>query len=650
MTGSSQLLPSVEADDALPNPNPRPNADLGGQDSLVAAAHEAACNGLFDATLDDSSRAPLPHSSSLSGPRSFPLAVSAPAPPTTPASRRPDGPAEFQALTVALSASLPQTPTHLSLVGTALSASTVNESSSWSRQQASKDPIFSSSSRGGDAAHGATRNTLRVHTDFHAPAASSSITSANPVVPSTPRQRPEQQSLQALASPGISTTPTSSYIRPSSLALQHKGSSASLRPVSRTPSFTTIRNHGFGIGTASTASSTVPSPIISAMGDVTPLPSPLLSHDSPGPWKKLGRSPPIDNMLQPASGTYESVLVTANGESLSAALAHHARRKAYAELLGDTPRHRAEANSAQTHLQVTHMRDRSLSEYVPDLMQLPKRMITVSATHVKPPDGPDHAEPPYEIRLRREPHLSEARGLTSVEKPPTPPPSESSLPFGDGTASVELALAKTQKRYEYFEAFSRGDRKRRRWRSIKLLGQGTFSRVMLATSQMTETAEDLLDDVDDGSPAATPSTQTTSAPRLLYDRRSLVAVKVCEHGPKGGASEDRIEMSLKRELEIMQCIRHPSLVHLKAWNIEPTRAILVLSYCPGGDLFDVASQHRDLLSPRLLARMFAELVGAVRYLHDKHIVHRDIKLESECVLRVPALVVDFGFDKAAAVC
>jgi protein-serine/threonine kinase len=90
-------------------------------------------------------------------------------------------------------------------------------------------------------------------------------------------------------------------------------------------------------------------------------------------------------------------------------------------------------------------------------------------------------------------------------------------------------------------------------------------------------------------------------------------------------------MSLKRELEIMQTIRHPSLVHLKAWNIEPTRAILVLSYCPGGDLFDVASSHREALTPSLLRRIFAELVGAVRYLHERRIVHRDIKLENVLV-------------------
>jgi protein-serine/threonine kinase len=87
-------------------------------------------------------------------------------------------------------------------------------------------------------------------------------------------------------------------------------------------------------------------------------------------------------------------------------------------------------------------------------------------------------------------------------------------------------------------------------------------------------------------------------------------------------------MSLKRELEILLDIHHPSLIDLKAFSIEPTRAILVLTYSPGGDLFDVATAHRKVLVPSLLQRIFAELVGAVRYLHEKRIVHRDIKLES----------------------
>ncbi|CAK7267695.1 hypothetical protein SEPCBS119000_002679 [Sporothrix epigloea] len=471
---------------------------------------------------------------------------------------------------------------------------------------------------------------LRLQTDLQDTAGS--------LLSPTFRQEPDSILLGTSPLSGIFATSTSPYIRSSSLALQHKTSSSSLRPGSRPPSLKTTGFHGFG--SASAASSTVASPIISAMGDVTPLPSPLLSGDSPGPWKRLGRSPPNEAPFTLAIGTPETALYSSNGESFASALAHHAKRRTYTELLASSPGRHLEYGNGRSEPQPVHTRDRSLSEYTPDSLQVPKRMNTVSATHPRQPDDYDQAESSYHAHIRREPHLSEARGLTPVEKPPTPPPSEASIPSSDGTASSERRPSSGQDRHEYFEARGRFDQKRRRWRSLKLLGQGTFSRVMLATNQISSPS---------GEPALNGQSlkmrHSTSQPG--YDRSTLVAVKVCEHGPKGGASEDRIEMSLKRELEIMQSIHHPSLVRLIAWNIEPTRAILVLSYCPGGDLFDVASAHRNILSPRLLARMFSELVGAVRYLHSKHIVHRDVKLENVLVNLTPEELADETIDWAA---
>lgn len=369
------------------------------------------------------------------------------------------------------------------------------------------------------------------------------------------------------------------------------------------------------------------------MESVTPLPSPLMSGDSPGPWKKLIGRPQSRDVTIPH--TADSALVTANGESISSAIANQSKRRAYHGLMtstGDSALNNAQVNKEKDA--EGHTRNRSVSEYVPESLQVAKpRHITVSGSHVPMLEATPDSATTLDIHMRREPHLAVQRGLAPIPRPPTPPSSRTGGESSDSDSSLSARVLRPHKkpRYEYYDAFSRDDQKKRRWRALKILGQGTFSKVMLATSQVPEEVNRI--DEDDVFGNSMEGLLTPVAETKI-DRKKLVAVKICEHGPKGGASEERVEMSLKRELEIMKSIHHPSLVHLKAWNIEETRAILVLSYCPGGDLFDVASEHRDVLVPGLLRRIFSELVGAVQYLHERHIVHRDIKLESMYVPRL----------------
>ncbi|RDW59700.1 hypothetical protein BP6252_12787 [Coleophoma cylindrospora] len=400
-------------------------------------------------------------------------------------------------------------------------------------------------------------------------------------------------------------------------------------PLSRTPSIKNVLASSVGSSSnfGSAPSSALSSPMLSAMADVTPLPSPLLSGDSPGPWKKLtSNSRPASRDIMISA---DAALVTANGESISSAIANQSKRRAYHGIANDSSLISTAINKEKAA--EGHSRNRSLSEYTPGAVQVPKvRHITVSGSHA--PDSTPDSSTSSDSHMRREPHLAAQRGLAAIPGPPTPPSSRAGGESSDSDSNLDLVARSPKKsRHEYFEAYTRDDHKKRRWRAVKLLGQGTFSKVMLATSQSPED-----DRIDENHVFGQRADEVLTTPEARIDPKKLVAIKICEHGPKGGASEERVEMSLKRELEIMKTIHHPSLVHLKAWSIEETRAILVLSYCPGGDLFEVASEHREILVPSLLRRMFGELVGAVRYLHERHIVHRDIKLENVLVNLPPS--------------
>lgn len=263
-------------------------------------------------------------------------------------------------------------------------------------------------------------------------------------------------------------------------------------------------------------------------------------------------------------------------------------------------------SSARSSVDEGDSRHRSISDYVPETLGVPKpRHVVVSTS------GPVE-KPATHPALHREEYLGETRGLVT-------PAASTSAPLRNDATHDEEPAPKRQRR-ELFKATSVHSGQPRMYEGLRELGQGTFSKVLLAVRKVHDRT-DTLDYTQD----------SVNMAGVRARSRRLVAIKVVEHGPAGGADAERVETSLKREVELLKAVQHPSLVHLKAFGSDGgQRALLVINYCPGGDLFDVASTKLEVLTPPLVRRIFAELVSAVRYLHQKYIVHRDIKLESRC--------------------
>ena len=90
-------------------------------------------------------------------------------------------------------------------------------------------------------------------------------------------------------------------------------------------------------------------------------------------------------------------------------------------------------------------------------------------------------------------------------------------------------------------------------------------------------------------------------------------------------------------------LKHPNIVRLYD-VIETDKYIgIILDYASGGELFDHILAHR-YLKEKDACRLFAQLISGVWYIHQRKIVHRDLKLENLLLDRNRNVIItDFGF-------
>ncbi|OJJ85260.1 serine/threonine-protein kinase [Aspergillus glaucus CBS 516.65] len=102
------------------------------------------------------------------------------------------------------------------------------------------------------------------------------------------------------------------------------------------------------------------------------------------------------------------------------------------------------------------------------------------------------------------------------------------------------------------------------------------------------------------------------------------------------------------ELEMLQALHHPSIVHFVDWFESKDKFYIVTQLATGGELFDRICEYGKF-TEKDASQTIRQVLDAVNYLHERNIVHRDLKPENLLYLtpapNSPLVLADFGIAK-----
>lgn len=112
-------------------------------------------------------------------------------------------------------------------------------------------------------------------------------------------------------------------------------------------------------------------------------------------------------------------------------------------------------------------------------------------------------------------------------------------------------------------------------------------------------------------------------------------------------NKDLLLEQLRKEIEILQHLSHPSIVEFEDVIETADKIFVIMELVQGGELFEYLLD-RGPLPEEVAVHIMRQVMSAITYMHDRGVVHRDLKAENLLVVDPTAdfptvKLIDFGF-------
>ncbi|NXS62399.1 NEK4 kinase, partial [Brachypteracias leptosomus] len=112
---------------------------------------------------------------------------------------------------------------------------------------------------------------------------------------------------------------------------------------------------------------------------------------------------------------------------------------------------------------------------------------------------------------------------------------------------------------------------------------------------------------------------------------------------KNASSRER--KAAEQEAQLLSQLKHPNIVtYRESWQGDDGLLYIVMGFCEGGDLYHKLKEQKGKLLPEnQVVEWFVQIAMALQYLHEKHILHRDLKTQNVFLTRTNIIKVgDLG--------